>query len=129
MIIDTIAKKSSPSVLFMKYPIQSEKINYYNQGDSSGTISTLNSISSVSVESGSNITIPTVVILMVVNMPSALGLQKSIQFIEYLKYINIKNKPLNVVNIIRLVSSGNLFVFLNFFGTRFNFKDEKAKDD
>ena len=128
MAIDTITKKGSPLILFGNYPIQSQKIDYYSNGEQQGTVATVHTISEVSIEVVSKMTIPTVVILMVVYMPSALGLQKTIQYVEYLKYINIKNVPLNVVQIIKLVSSGNLFTFLNFFGTRFNFSEEKAKD-
>lgn len=68
---------------------------------------------------------PTISILMIIAMPGALSLQKVIQSLEYLEFINIKKLPNNVKKMISLASSGSLFYDLNQQASFMKFKEDK----
>jgi hypothetical protein len=76
--LKVITNKSQPEVAYTQYPIQVDNINLFLKGTYSRAVSVTMGITKGAIEAANKLTIPTVVILMVVYMPSALGLQKSI---------------------------------------------------
>ena len=66
---------------------------------------------------------PTVGVMLVVATPVAISLQKTIQNLDYLNYLNVKDLPANVRWILDFASEGNLFGELNPFGEWYKFDD------
>ena len=62
-------------------------------------------------------------VLTVLAMPVAISLQKTIQSLDYLNFLNVKGLPTNVRSILDLTSEGNLFSGLDPFGDFYKFDD------
>jgi hypothetical protein len=78
---DNISKLSSQSVSFSEYPIHVNGIStFIPKKDSKSLASALGKSQDIT----SDVAKPAILILMIVSMPTALGLQKTIQYVEYL---------------------------------------------
>jgi hypothetical protein len=62
---------------------------------------------------------------MISSMPSAVSFQKKIQFLEYVEYLDIKNIPSNIREILEASNIADLFKHLIPFGDFYKFKDGK----
>ena len=59
-------------------------------------------------------------------MPAALSLQKTIQSLDYLNYMNVKDLPRNVRFVIDLTGEGNFFSSLDPFGEFYKFNEGRG---
>jgi hypothetical protein len=73
------------------------------------------------------VTKPLTGILMIVAMPAALALQKCIQSLDYLNFMNVKDLPTNVRSILDFTADGNLFGNINPFGGFYKFDDGRSQ--
>ena len=66
---------------------------------------------------------------MIIAMPAALVLEKTIQSLDYLNYINVEDLPRNVRAILDFTSDGSLFGNINPFGNFLKFDDGDEEID
>ena len=119
---DAISKSEGLDIFFSEYPIKIEKISIFIPNKESGGTA----MASGAADVASKMTKPIIIILMIFAMPAALLLQKAIQSLEYLQYINIRYKPSNVIAIIIFASQGNLFGSMDIFGDFYKFDDGRG---
>ena len=113
---DVISKSSSQLIYYADYPIQVPGINIYiPKGESKGAGKTMSVTSSI--------TKPVTAVLMIVAMPAAITLEKVLQSLDYLNYMNVEDLPRNVRAILQFTSEGSLFGNINFFGEFYKFDD------
>ena len=121
---DNISKLSSQSVSFSEYPIHVNDIStFIPKKDSKSLASALGN----SQDIASDVAKPAILILMIVSMPTALGLQKTIQYVEYLQFFNVDNQQRNILDTIAYTSYTNILTNLNFFGDVLKIQ-EKGKE-
>jgi hypothetical protein len=70
-----------------------------------------------------NIAKPLTGVLMIVAMPAAITLEKVLQSLDYLNYMNVEDLPRNIRVILEFTSQGSLFGNINFFGDFYKFDD------
>jgi hypothetical protein len=112
-------------VLFSNYPIISEPINIYIPAKESKAMAAAGK----ALDASAKVTKPITGILMIVAMPAALALQKCIQSLDYLNFINVKDLPTNVRMILEFTADGNLFGNINPFGAFYKFDDGRSSSE
>jgi hypothetical protein len=113
---NNIKKDSVQEVYFSDYPIEALDIEFYIPAEESKG-------ASVATKVGGQIAKPVIGVLTVVAMPAAITMQKAVQSLDYLNYLNVKDLPRNVRGILEFASEGNLFSNLDPFGNFYKFDD------
>ena len=101
---------------FSQYPIEVDKIDLYiAKEESNGAATTM--------KVASNISKPAIGILVIIAMPAAITLEKVIQSLDYLNYMNVEDLPRNIRSVLDFASEGSLFGNLDPFGDFYKFDD------
>ena len=113
---DVITKNSAELVFYAEYPIEAQGVDIFIQKDESQDAATTMKVTS-------NIIKPVTLVLMIVAMPAAITLEKVLQSLDYLNYLNVEDLPRNVRMILEFTSQGSLFGNLDVFGGFYKFDD------